>query len=331
LNPTIRDVAKLANTSKSTVSRFLNGQKVKKETEEALIKAIKELNFYPNVNARRLVMSKTKTIGVVVDDIANYFYSPIISGIEKVAKEKGFHCVFYSLTTNYFYESSSLELLYEGQVDGLILVSFKLRSNETLNKIANANYPIVLVGHAGTIDGIASVDVDDVSGITDIVHYLNRLGHEKIAYISGPENYSASKFRLAGFQKVASGLGIKTSIVCSNWSNESGYNAMNELLQKMDFTAVVASNDEAAIGALRACHDLGYQIPHDFSITGYDDIAISSWVSPSLTTVRQPFEEIGRKAAEYLFQNIENENDSVMNRILLKPKLIVRDSCVKVG
>ncbi|MDN4072987.1 LacI family DNA-binding transcriptional regulator [Fictibacillus terranigra] len=334
MNPTIRDVAKLANTSKSTVSRFLNGQKIKKETEEALKQAIKDLNYHRNENARRLVMNKTQTIGVVVDNISNVFYSTIFGGIEKVAMEKGFNCVFYSSTSNFYTEGSFLDLFYEGQVDGIILVSFSKRMEADLKRIAEVNYPIVLVGDSGNTAGICSVDVDNFFGISETVKYLHRIGHENIAYISGPENASATGYRLNGYLQTMRELGLEIRgdlLVHSDWSNHGGYNAMNQLLNVSDFTAVIASNDETAIGALRAIHERGYDVPNHLSITGFDDIALASWVYPSLTTVKQPFMEMGEKAAGELFARLEsgNESSNFLKRHLLKPKLVIRDSCRK--
>jgi DNA-binding LacI/PurR family transcriptional regulator len=334
VSSTIIDVARLANTSKSTVSRYLNGQPVKKETEEALKKAIKELNYHRNENARRLVVNKTQTIGIVVDSITNMFYPMIFRGIEEVAKEKGFNCVFYSMTSNNYKESYFQNLYYEGHVDGIILISFRKRDKEDLLKIAESDCPVVVFGDSAGVDGLVSVDVDNYYGISELVKYLNRIGHRKIAYISGPSDAAATKCRLAGYLETMEllGLDIKTDLIVStDWSNEDGYLAMNQLLNSGDFTAVVASNDETAIGALRAVQERGYNVPTDFSITGFDDITLSSWVYPSLTTVKQPFMEMGTKAAIELFNRMENRIEYFSERHLLTPKLIIRDSCRKIS
>lgn len=334
MNPTIHDVARLANTSKSTVSRYLNGLKVKKNTEEALERAIKELNFHRNANARRLVMNKTNTIAVVVDDISNIFYSGIIRGIEKVAKRQGYNCIFLSWTSNYDDEISFLSMLYEGQVDGIILVSFQRRDPQNLAKIRESPYPIALIGDHGELDGIFSVDVDNATGVADIVAYLYGLGHRDIAYIAGPERAAANKYRFNGYRRAMAWLGLTYQpdwVVESDWSNQGGYAAMKRLLETQGFTAVIASNDETAIGALRAVQEHGFNVPKQMSIVGYDDISISEWVYPSLTTVRQPFQEIGRKAAEGLFKKIEGaQGEEYRSHYLLKPQLVVRDSCGKL-
>lgn len=332
--PTIHDVARLAGTSKSTVSRYLNGQQVKKATQEALEKAIKELNFHRNANARRLVLDRTNIIAVVVDNISNIFYSGIIRGIETVANMKGYNCIFLSWTSNYEDEISFLNMLYEGQVDGVILVSFQKRTKEDLVLIRDSDYPIALIGDHGEMNDIFSVDVDNAAGVYEIVEYLHGLGHRDIAYISGPDHAAANKYRFKGYLQAMETLGMNYHpewVVQSDWSNQGGYQAMQKLLQAKGFTAVVASNDETAIGALRATQEHGINVPKQMSIVGFDDITISEWVYPSLTTVRQPFQDIGMKAAHGLFQKIEdNENAEPDNHYLLKPRLIIRDSCGKL-
>ncbi|MFC4811142.1 LacI family DNA-binding transcriptional regulator [Paenibacillus sp. GCM10023250] len=334
MGPTIHDVARLAGTSKSTVSRYLNGQQVKKATQEALEKAIKELNFHRNANARRLVLDRTNSIAVVVDNISNIFYSGIIRGIETVANMKGYNCVFLSWTSNYEDEISFLNLLYEGQIDGIILVSFQKRAKQDLERIRDSSYPIALIGDHGEMEGIFSVDVDNAAGVYEIVEYLHGLGHRDIAYISGPDHAAANKYRFKGYLAAMENLGLTYNpewVMQSDWSNQGGYQAMKKLLQADGFTAVVASNDETAIGALRAAQEHGLNVPKRMSIVGFDDITISEWVYPSLTTVRQPFRDIGMQAARGLFRKIGGSaEDDGDNHHLLKPTLIIRDSCGKL-
>lgn len=333
MTPTIKDVARLANTSKSTVSRYLNGKPVKKKTEEALKKAIKELNYHPNMNARRLVMNRTQVIGIVVDDISNNFYSSILKGIREVADRIGFDCVFYTWNLNHKKEADFLNLLYEEQVDGLIFLSFAKRNPEDVEKMKNCPFAVVLIGDDAGVQGVRSIDVNNFGGVVEAVHYLHRIGHRKLAYISGPEAAGATDERTEGFTKALEELDLKRDpnlIVPSDWSNEGGYLAMKRLLEVGGFTAVVASNDESAIGALGAANEQGYSVPKDFSIVGFDDIEISSWIYPSLTTVRQPFKEMGYTAAEELFKEMDGNELSEQPRILLEPGLIIRHSCLRI-
>lgn len=332
MNPTIHDVAGMAGTSKSTVSRYLNGGKVKRETQIALEKAIKELNFHRNMNARRLVVTKTHNVAVVVDDISNIFYSGIIRGIESVCTELGYNCLFLSSTSNYNQESSYLKLLYEGQADGMILISFRKRDESELSVIKDSPYPVVLVGDSGRAEELVTVDVDNYSGISQMMAYLHRLGHRNVAYISGPDSMAASESRLKGYLDSLDVLRMTYNpawIVRSDWSNPGGYRSMEQLLQAGGFTAVLASNDDTAIGALRCMQEQGYSVPRNISCTGFDDISISGWVYPPLTTVRQPFLEMGRQAAVALIDKISGREPE-HRHLLLKPELIVRQSCEKV-
>lgn len=331
MNPTIHDVAKLANTSKSTVSRFLNGKRVRKDTEEALKRAIEELNFHRNVNARRLVLNRTQTIAVVLDDITNAFYSKIIRGIEQVVSQHGYNCMYLSWTTHYRSESTFLNMFREGQVDGIIFISFQKRTPETLKQLRDCGYPVSLVGDWAGEDGVFAVDVDNSAGIRELVAYLNRIGHERIAYISGPDNNAATKWRFEGYTEKMKELGLAYEpgwVVEAEWSNEGGYRAMEKLLAVGGFTAVIGSNDAQALGALRAVQERGYQVPRDLSIAGFDDIPIAAWTYPPLTTIRQPFIQIGVMAATGLFAMLESEHDETPQHChLLQPELIIRQSC----
>ncbi|GIN69780.1 LacI family transcriptional regulator [Bacillus sp. J14TS2] len=335
MNPTINDVAKVAKTSKSTVSRYLNGYSVKKETEEALKRAIKELNYHPNVNARRLVKNNTQVIGVVVDDITNIFYAGILRGIEQVANQCGYQCAYYSRTSHYQGEFGFLDLALERQVDGLIYISFLKHSAELLEKIQKLPIPVILVG--GTekgrhIENVFSVDIDNEMGVKEIVHYLYRIGHRNIAYITGPEEFSATFWRRKGYEDALKELKLDYKpewVIPSDWSEEGGHWAMRELLKVNGFTSVIASNDEMAIGALLCAHELGFRVPKDFSIVGFDDIEVAKWVYPPLTTVKQPLSQMGEVAANALVKKL-NDEEFAQKYVLIQPKLIVRHSCMKV-
>jgi DNA-binding LacI/PurR family transcriptional regulator len=330
MNPTIRDVAKLAGMSKSTVSRYLNGQTVKKNTQDALEAAIRDLNFHPNIHARRLVMNQTNMIGVIVNDISNVFYSGILKGIETVAEANHYGCVYYSRTSGDRQESEFVKLLHEGQVDGLIFVSFKKRDGEDVKILESSAFPIVLIGDDGGNRALYSVDVNHGYGISELVRYLYGLGHRKLGYISGPAEESPSVYRLAGYRKAVAELGLEARdewVVASDWTNEGGYRAMLKLIEAGGITAVLSSNDEMAVGALTAIRENNVTVPGDYSVVGYDDINIARWVYPPLTTVVQPFDKIGQKAAEGLLARIRADEGTEGTRILVKPEMVIRESC----
>ena len=329
-NPTIHDVARVAKTSKSTVSRFLNGYAVRKETEVALRTAIQSLNYHPNVNARRLVKNKTRVIGIVVDDIANNFYADIFRGIEKVANLHGYQCTYYSRKSNLQGEFGFMNLAQERQFDGLILISFLKLSNELISRLEELTIPVVLIGDANQNETIFSVDIHNELGIREIVRYLHRIGHEKIAYISGPDEFSATYWRRKGYESELKDLGLELNpdwVISSDWSESGGHQAMKKLLAIRGITAVIASNDEMAIGALLCASELGYKVPKDISIVGFDNIPVSRWVNPPLTTSKQPLLKMGESAAKGLIKQLSGEMEGLSGRQLLDPNLVVRQTC----
>ncbi|MGO4273095.1 LacI family DNA-binding transcriptional regulator, partial [Paenibacillus sp. TAF58] len=229
-------------------------------------------------------------------------------------------------------EASFLHLLFEGQVDGIILLSFQKRDPLELERMMDVPYPLALIGDHGEMDGLFSVDIDNASGVADLVTYLHELGHRRVAYISGPAYMGPIKYRLKGLQQKMQELQMEFRpewVVSSDWTNQGGYEAMKELLKEEGYTAVIASSDETAIGALRALQEQGIQVPNQMSIVGFDDITLSSWLSPPLTTVRQPLQQVGMKAAEGLFAQIEEEEVEKTSH-LFKPTLIIRQSCTKL-
>jgi DNA-binding LacI/PurR family transcriptional regulator len=329
-NPTINDVARAARTSKSTVSRYLNGYTVKKQTEEALKAAIQNLNYHPNANARRLVKNNTQVIGVVLDDIANNFYAEILRGIESVANSNGYQCVYYSGSSNYQGEFGFMDLAQERQVDGLILVSFLNRSQELLQKVQQLNFPIALIGDGEEDGNVLSVDVDNAFGVKEVVNYLYRIGHRNIAYITGPDDFSATHWRYQGYISAMEKLGLEYNpswTMQSDWTEEGGHRAMRELLTFKEITSVIASNDEVAIGALLCARELGFNVPMDISIVGFDDIPVAKWVYPPLTSVKQPLYKMGEKVAKGLVERLNGAIEITEKRVLVEPNLIVRQSC----
>lgn len=274
-------------------------------------------------------MDKTQEIGIIVDDISNRFYSPILKGIGEVLDANGYSAVYYTWNKSKRRETDFLRLLYEEQVDGLIYVSFARRDQADVEQMREAPFPVVLFGDNAGVDDIHTVDVDNFSGIVELVHYLYRIGHRHIAYIAGPDDIGATKYRSAGYVSAMESLGLAMNpdwICTSDWSNQGGYTAMKKLLQSRGFTAVIASNDESALGAMTCLQEQGYSIPRDFSVVGFDDIDIAQWIFPALTTVRQPFEQMGQTAAQFLLDCIDKKPMDSNRRRLLKPELIIRNS-----
>ena len=324
---TIIDIANLANTSKSTVSRYLNGETVKPATAQAIEEAIKKLNFRPNINARRLVTNKTNVIGVVLDDISNIYYSDMLSGIQSVAGKNGYVCTFFSRTSNNKKEIDYLNLFREGQIDGLILGTFQVRKSEEVAILAESGYPIVLVGDNAGNKSIDSVDVDNKQGTIDEVKYLNSLGHKHMAYLRGPKVISAANYRAEGFIEGMKSLGLDPGMIMDvEWTVEGGYKATKKLLENAKFTALLCSNEYCAYGAIKALKDENIRVPEDVSVIAFDDGTLAKFTEPAITTVKQPFLNVGEMAAKLLV-DIMSDGSKAKTSILLQTPIIERASC----
>lgn len=327
---TIIDIARLAGTSKSTVSRYLTGSTVKHETAVNIQQAIKSLQFTPNINARRLVGAKTNTIGVVFDDISLYYYGVIMQGIQDVAKRENYMCNFFSRADARQSESDFLSLFAQGQVDGIIFATFRQRDPAQIAEIAATGLPIIFLGTHPRGSDIAYVDVDNRLGIHQLVLHLYGLGHRQIAYLNGPSAMPASSDRLKGY---AAGLKHhalpfnKSLIVDVPWTVEGGESAVDELTRRAQhFTALIGSNEFCTFGASRALQERGLRVPEDVSLAGFDDSPLSQYASPGITTLRQPFLQMGQTAVDHLISKIKDPK-AASPCVYLPPQLILRESC----
>jgi LacI family transcriptional regulator, repressor for deo operon, udp, cdd, tsx, nupC, and nupG len=325
----IADVAKLANVSTATVSRVIsNSGTVKKETAEKVMEAVKKLNYQPNVLARQLRRSETKTILVVVPDITNTFFSEVLRGIESVAIQIGYQVLLGDARNNAESEASYLTILGQKKADGLILLT--ARSNQKMLEEISQDYPVVLACEYYEGSRLPTVSIDNVSSARKATEYLISLNHKRIGHISGPLNVVVGRDRCKGFHQAMAqhGLSVDPSLVQEGeFSFESGFNLMMKFLALEDFpTAIFAGNDEMAMGAVKAVKSKGFKVPEDFSVVGFDDIKFASIFEPALTTVAQPTFDMGQKAMQLLLKIINGE-ELEKNQFILPDKLIVRDSC----
>mgnify|MGYP001187427210 CR=1 FL=1 len=327
----ISDVAKLANVSTATVSRVLsNSGNVKKETTEKVLEAIRKLNYQPNMLARQLRKLETKTILVVVPDITNTFFSKVLRGIEHVAIENDYEVLLGDTGNNIERESGYLNILRQRKADGMILLTARLESH-VLEEIAS-EFPVVLACEYLEGSTIPTVSIDNISSARKATEYLIHLGHRRIGFISGPLNVILSRDRLKGFRQAMAqhGIPVESFLVQEgDFSFESGYNMMMKFLAlDQPPTAVFASNDEMAIGAIKAIKSKGLRVPDDISVVGFDDIQFASIYEPALTTISQPMFEIGKKAMELLIKLI-NKDELEKSQYILEDRLVVRETCKK--
>ncbi|AKM19333.1 HTH-type transcriptional repressor CytR [Geobacillus sp. 12AMOR1] len=325
----IKDVAKRANVSTATVSRVLrNTGNVTEETRQRVLEAIEALNYQPNVLGRYLRRMETETVLVVVPDITNPFFSKVLRGIEAVALKHGYQVLLGDTQNDVRLEEQYLNLLPQRQVDGMIFLTARIRK-ELMEEMAR-QFPIVLACEYLEGADIPTVSIDNISSARKATEHLIRLGHCRIAHLSGPMNIILSRDRLRGYQQALAQHELEADAALvqeGDFTYESGYNLTLKLLAlEKPPTAIFAANDEMAIGAIKAVRHRGGRVPDDVAVVGFDDIQMASIFEPSLTTIAQPMFEIGQKAMELLLALIEGTS-ARRRQLVLPDRLVIRDSC----
>ncbi|WP_160724883.1 LacI family DNA-binding transcriptional regulator [Bacillus sp. USDA818B3_A] len=324
------DVARLANVSTATVSRVLrNPETVKEHTRKRVHAVIEQLNYQPNILARHLRRNETNTILVLVPNILNTVFTEIIAGIESEAAKNGYRVLLGNTNMKVENEYGLIDLLKQKQTDGMILFSAKME-RKTLLQLSK-DYPIVLT--SAYLDGlkVPTVSIDNISSSRRAVEHLIRLGHTRIAHISGPlEEYTIARDRYKGFQQamIHNDLEIDSMLVQEgDFKYESGYNQMLKFMaMEKPPTAVFAASDKMAMGAIKAAKEHGIHVPKDLAVIGFDNIKFSSLFEPALTTISQPFFKMGQTSMELLLQQIQGKPLSKMQYIL-DSELVIRESC----
>ncbi|QNF30906.1 MULTISPECIES: LacI family DNA-binding transcriptional regulator [Metabacillus] len=323
------DVAKLANVSPATVSRVLsNPELVSKETRQKVLDVINEVNYKPHIVARQFRTKETKIILVVVPDITSAFFSKVLRGIEHVAVNNGYQVILGDTENDIEREKEYINLLLQKQADGMVLLTARL--NKTNLEEISEHFPMVLA--CEYMDGlnVPTVSIDNISSARKATEHLIKLGHTKIAHITGPINVILSRDRMRGYQQamMSHELDIDSAYIQEgDFSFESGYNQTLKLLAlENPPTAVFAFNDEMAMGAIKAAKDSGLKAPEDLAVVGFDNVKMSSVIEPNLTTINQPKYEIGKKAMELLLKLINGESIN-KKKFVMKDELIIRESC----
>lgn len=326
---TIRDVAKEVNLSVTTVSRVLNNKPdVSEETKKRVEKAIKKLGYNPNRIARGLVLKKTNSIGLVIPDINNPFFPEIIKGVERTAKNLGYSLILCNTDNDKKEEEESISLLKSKQVDGIIL-SLSLENKEVLKELEEQKFPVVQIDRSVKESNYPAITIDNERSAYIATEYLIKNGHTKIGHITGDLDTETAIDRLNGYKQALGDYGLahnKEWILAGDYSAESGRKQMEEIIKLSKRpTALFFANDLMAFGAYDAIFRHGLRIPEDFSIIGHDNIEITSFIRPGLTTMDQPKYKLGEQAAMNLIKLIENKEQSVPH-VVLKNAMIVRDS-----
>jgi LacI family transcriptional regulator len=305
---TLEMVAKEAGVSPSTVSRILNGTaKVREAKVRAVEAAIAKLRFMPNPVARSLAGGKSMSVGVVIQTIDSPFYGEALAAIEKGLLRADYSALFVSGHWREGDERRCIDHLVNRRVEGIILMNSCLAARELVD--VSQGMPLVLTGRHVAGDRIYSLDIDGTPGARLATEYLVGLGHRRIAFISGPSDHLDSLQRYEGYKAALDAARItelKKLVVAGDYTDAGGYAAMNRLLDSgVKFTAVFAANDQTAYGAMLALHRRGLAVPRDVSVVGFDDLLMSSFTIPPLTTVHRSIKQIGGSAAEALIDLIE--------------------------
>lgn len=316
--------------SKAAVSYVLNGRPgVSARTRQRVLAIMDELGFRPNTVARSLANKKTQTLGLVIPDISDMFYADIIRGVESAANERDFTLNLCTTHSEPHREREVVDSLTSGRVDGVILMTYHLE-RAYFEKLRATGRPFVLLDDPDAGPSLYSVSVDNAEAGFKAAEYLYRLGHRKIAFIHGSLQSRDTWHRFAGFRRALEAFGValrEAYVRVGEFTREGGFRAADELMSLPDPpTAILAANDQMAIGALEAITRAGRRVPEDVSLVGVDDIEASSMIRPRLTTVKQPTYEMGRRAVELLVGLIGGEEPEPRN-ILLPVTLVIRETC----
>jgi LacI family transcriptional regulator len=330
MSVTIREVASRAGVSIATVSRvFNNSDPVDVGTRERVKKAASELRYVPNVLGRSLSMRRTDSIGLLLPDLFGEFFSEVIRGCDQTAQQNNFHLLVSSSHNNRQEIESALRMM-RGRVDGLIIMSPHIDAS-ALNENLPRTLPVVLLNCHVDGNDFDSVNIDNRGGVYQMVKHLLSHGHTRIGILKGTEHNIDAAERLRGYREAIAGSSASVSPaleVPGDFSEASGYDAARNLLsQNPRPTAVVASNDSMAIGALSAIRELGLRVPEDIALVGFDDIPVAAFISPALTTVNVDIDGLGVTAIRQVIHAVKNRNAHTKQQFVLPTKLSVRQSC----
>lgn len=325
----LKMLAEYLALSPATISLVVNdapgAKSIGPKTRQRVLAAAKKFNYKPNFLARSLRTKQSFSIGVVVPELSEGYFTLVMSGVEEHLLQAGYLHFLVSHQCKPDLLAGYPQLLTERAVDGFILVNTDLKTP--------VDVPVVSVsGHKKT-RGVTNINLDHDLAAKIALEHLYELGHRNIAFMKAPPNVLDSEPRWDGIQQLAATMGIAmrpelcVHVTDEGWSPQVGYPAARELLaSRRDFTAIFCFNDLAAIGAIRAIADAGLRCPEDISIIGFDDIVAASYTTPRLTTVHQPLKRMGEVAGQLLLRRIQNPKEAYPDTIMFVPQLIVRES-----
>ncbi|MGC6389516.1 DNA-binding transcriptional regulator CytR [Ewingella sp. S1.OA.A_B6] len=326
---TMKDVAEMAGVSTATVSRALmNPEKVSATTRQKVELAVVEVGYSPHALSRNLKRNESRTILVIVPDICDPYFADVIQGIERTAAENGYLVLIGDCAQQNQQEKTFINLIITKQIDGMLLLGSDLPFDASKEEQRNLP-PMVMANEFAPELELPTVHIDNLTAAYEAVHYLIGLGHQRIGCIAGPDNMPLCQYRSQGYIQALrrNGLMVESSYTAKgDFSYESGALALAELMsQPVPPTAIFCHNDVMAIGAMYQAKKMGLHIPQDLSVVGFDDIKLSQYFDPPLTTVAQPRFQLGRQAMLLLLEQLYGNTVHSGSR-LLESELIVRGS-----
>ena len=336
--PVMADVARIAGVSHQTVSRVLNEHpNVRPTTRDRVQAAIRELGYRPNAAARTLVTRRTNTLGVISFNTTLYGPASMLYGIEQAAKQYDYFVTVAALSAlDRRSVLDAVERLRDQAVEGIIVIAPQTTTVSALTSVTS-DVPLVAVGcgTSGSVASVASVSVNNEAGAERATSYLLDLGHTTVHHLAGPRSWLDAQEREAGWRRalVTRGAPVPEPWTAGDWSSRTGFEFGLRIAEESAVSAVFCANDHMALGLMRALQQGGRRIPEDVSLVGFDDIPEAEFFGPPLTTVRQDFDELGRRALRVLVELIGSDAPGraapATPRISIEPSLMVRASAAR--
>ncbi|WP_104398714.1 substrate-binding domain-containing protein [Vibrio penaeicida] len=333
---TMKDIAKLAGVSTSTVSHVINKSRyVSEEISLRVNNAAKELNYYaPSALARSLKINRTQTIGMLVTTSTNPFFGEVVKGVERSCYQKGYNLILCNTEGDNERMKASIDTLLQRRVDGLLLMCSTLEGEKIDVFERYPDIPVVVMDWGPMLFASDKIQDNSLRGGYMAAKHLIESGHQNIGCITGPLAKHQAQMRYEGYKRAMNEEGLALNpdwIIESDFECEGGYEAFKKMQAKGPLpSAIFVCNDMMAMGAINAAHEMGIQIPEDVSLIGYDDIHIAKFMTPPLTTIHQPKHSLGKAAVETLLKKLEKETTEPQV-VQLEPTLVVRNSVDVIG
>ncbi|MBA3927558.1 LacI family DNA-binding transcriptional regulator [Listeria rustica] len=333
MSATIRDIAEKTGVSITTISQILNGKgsRFSEATRNKVFQTAKDLAYKPNFFAKNMVTNRTNTIGMIVPEVTDPFFSQMVKGAEDYLNAHDYMILLCNSSQDSTREDLYVEELLHRAVDGLIIASPNILASNVFTQLEALHKPYILLDRKRHHREEGNIFIDDYEGGYMATEHLLSLGHTKIGIITSDDSFYSVEERLQGYQASLKEHEISGSpdwIMAGDQTMAGGYVASKKLLASTDITALFVTNDQMAAGTYRAALELGISIPDDLSIIGFDDIELAEYMAPTLTTIRQPIYNIGKTAAKYLLKAIQNPTEKMPNK-KMPLDLIIRESTKK--